>query len=67
MGSMSLMHWLIVLVVAVLLFGNRLPGIGKSLGEGIKNFKDGLGGEGKDTKDNNVADKNNDQNNKPQA
>jgi sec-independent protein translocase protein TatA len=48
MGSMSLVHWLVVLVIAVLLFGNRLPTIGKSLGEGIKNFKDGLNGNEKD-------------------
>lgn len=45
MGSMSLVHWLVVLGIALLLFGNRLPGLGKSLGEGIRNFKSGLGNE----------------------
>ena len=43
MGSMSLFHWLIVLVVVMLLFGaGRLSEVGKGLGEGIKNFKKGL-------------------------
>ncbi len=32
----------IILLIAVLLFGNRLPGIGRSIGEGIRNFKKGL-------------------------
>jgi sec-independent protein translocase protein TatA len=45
MGSMSLIHWLIVLGIALLLFGNRLPSLGKSLGEGIRNFKGGLNGD----------------------
>lgn len=48
MGSMSLVHWLVVLGIALLLFGNRLPGLGKSLGEGIRNFKGGLNGDDKD-------------------
>ncbi|MEY4674944.1 MAG: hypothetical protein RL148_2728 [Planctomycetota bacterium] len=44
-------HWEIiaVLVVALLLFGNRLPGIARSLGSSISGFKKGLkDGEGKD-------------------
>ena len=45
MGSMSLVHWLVVLGIALLLFGNRLPTIGKSLGSGIRNFKSGLNGD----------------------
>ena len=43
MGSLSLVHWLVVLAIALLLFGNRLPSLGKSLGEGICNFNGGLG------------------------
>lgn len=40
---MSIGHWLIVLFVVVLLFGvKRLPELGQSLGEGIRNFKKGL-------------------------
>lgn len=38
-------HLLLVLVVALLLFGPRkLPELGKGLGEGIRGFKDGLKG-----------------------
>jgi sec-independent protein translocase protein TatA len=37
------MHWIVVAVVALLLFGpKKLPELGKGIGEGIKNFKDGL-------------------------
>lgn len=45
MGSFSIWHWLIVLVVVVLVFGTKkLRGVGKDLGEGIQGFKDGLKG-----------------------
>src|SRR3954451_17615438 len=37
-------EWIIVAVVAVLLFGKRLPEVGKSLGKGIVEFKKGLSG-----------------------
>ncbi len=33
---------IVILVIALLLFGTRLPAVGKSLGEGIKAFKKGL-------------------------
>ena len=40
MGSLSPIHWLIVLVVILLLFGpSRLANAGKGLGEGIKSLK----------------------------
>jgi sec-independent protein translocase protein TatA len=43
MGSLSLTHWIIVVVVLLLVFGpTRLAGVGKGLGEGIRNFKRGL-------------------------
>lgn len=43
MGSFSIWHWVVVLVVVVLIFGTKkLRGVGKDLGEGIKGFKDGL-------------------------
>ena len=44
MGSMSLVHWLIVAAVALLLFGGRgkLSGLMKDAGEGIKGFGKGL-------------------------
>lgn len=35
-------EWLIILVVALLLFGHRLPGMARSLGSGIVEFKKGL-------------------------
>jgi sec-independent protein translocase protein TatA len=43
MGSLSIGHWLIVLVIVLLVFGPaRLGQVGKGLGEGIKSFKKGL-------------------------
>lgn len=43
MGSLSPVHWLIVLLVVVLIFGpSRLAGLGKGLGEGLRSFKKGL-------------------------
>jgi sec-independent protein translocase protein TatA len=43
MGSFSAVHWVIVLVVVLMLFGpGRLAGVGKGLGEGIRAFKKGL-------------------------
>lgn len=43
MGSMSLTHWLIVLVIVMLVFGTKkLRNIGQDLGGAVKGFKDGL-------------------------
>jgi len=43
MGSLSPIHWLIVIVVILLVFGpSRLAGVGKGLGEGIRSFKKGI-------------------------
>lgn len=44
MGSFSLFHWLIVLVVVIVVFGGRgkLSGLMGDAGKGIKAFKDGL-------------------------
>lgn len=43
MGSFSLVHWLIVLVVVLLLFGRgRVSEIMGDFGKGIKSFKQGL-------------------------
>ena len=40
MGSMSIVHWVIVLFVVVLLFGpRRLPELAKGMGEAIREFK----------------------------
>ena len=37
-------NWLILGVIALLLFGKRLPEVGRSLGKGIIEFKKGLAG-----------------------
>lgn len=43
MGSLSPIHWIIVLAIVLLLFGPaRLAGVGKGLGEGIRSFKKGI-------------------------
>lgn len=43
MGSFSIWHWLIVLVVVVLIFGTKkLGNIGKDVGSAVKGFKDGM-------------------------
>jgi sec-independent protein translocase protein TatA len=43
MGSFSIWHWLIVLVIIVLLFGrNRIPAVMGDLAKGIKAFKSGM-------------------------
>ena len=48
MGSFSIWHWIIVLVVVVLIFGTKkLKNLGKDLGEGIQGFKEGMTGDDK--------------------
>lgn len=41
-GMFSPWHWLFILAIAVLLFGNRLPEIARSLGRSVNEFKRGL-------------------------
>ncbi len=51
MGTFSLPHWIILLVVVLLLFGpQRLAGVGKGLGEGIRSFKKGISEDDEDAK-----------------
>jgi sec-independent protein translocase protein TatA len=46
MGSFSVWHWLIVLVVVLLIFGTKKIGnMGSDLGKAVKGFKDGVKGE----------------------
>lgn len=46
MGSMSIWHWLIVLVVVMLVFGTKkLRNIGSDLGGAVKGFKEGMKGD----------------------
>ena len=43
MGSMSWVHWAIVLLIVLLVFGTkRLKGAGQDLGEAVKGFKKGM-------------------------
>jgi sec-independent protein translocase protein TatA len=42
MGVLSPFHWMIILLIALLFFGNRLPSLMRSLGQGIVEFKKGL-------------------------
>ena len=43
MGSLSIWHWVIVLVVVVLIFGTKkLRNLGTDLGSAVKGFKDGM-------------------------
>lgn len=42
LGNIGMMEWVIILVIMLLLFGRRLPEVGKSLGQGIVEFKKGL-------------------------
>jgi sec-independent protein translocase protein TatA len=45
MGSFSIWHWLIVLLVVVLIFGTKkLKNLGSDLGSAVKGFKDGVKG-----------------------
>ena len=51
MGSFSIWHWLIVLLIVVMIFGTKkLKNMGSDLGSAVKGFKDGM-------KDDNAASK----------
>ena len=46
MGSFSIWHWLIVLVVVMLVFGTKKIGnMGGDIGKAIRGFKDGVKGD----------------------
>ena len=46
MGSFSIWHWLIVLVIVLLIFGTKkLRNMGTDLGGAVKGFKDGVKGD----------------------
>ena len=43
LGPIGVTELIIILVIVVILFGvNKLPKLGKGLGEGIRNFKDSV-------------------------
>ena len=46
MGSLSIWHWLIVLLIVVLIFGTKkLKNVGEDLGGAVRGFKEGLKGD----------------------
>ncbi len=43
MGTFSIWHWLVVLVIVLLVFGTKkLKNLGSDLGGAVKGFKDGM-------------------------
>lgn len=43
MGSFSIWHWLIVLVIVIVIFGTKkLRNMGEDLGGAVKGFKEGM-------------------------
>lgn len=43
MGTFSIWHWLIVLIIVVMIFGTKkLKNIGTDLGSAVKGFKEGM-------------------------
>ncbi len=55
-GSLGLPELLIILAIVVLIFGvNKLPRLGKGLGEGIRNFKDSVKTKKNDETDDNSS------------
>ncbi|MDD3267534.1 MAG: Sec-independent protein translocase subunit TatA [Burkholderiales bacterium] len=52
MGSFSIWHWLVVLLIVVMVFGTKkLKNIGKDAGDAVKGFKDALNGDEKKNND----------------
>ncbi len=56
MGSFSIWHWLIVLLIVVMVFGTKkLKNLGSDLGGAVKGFKDGMKDGGNPAADDNAA------------
>ena len=55
-GSLGPMEIILILVIIIVIFGaNRIPELGRGMGEGIKNFKKAVKGEEEKKKDKNPA------------
>jgi len=53
MGSFSIWHWLIVLLIVVMVFGTKkLKNLGSDLGGAVKGFKEGMKDGGPSAEDN---------------
>ena len=49
MGMPGMWEWILIIVAIMVIFGgSQLPKLGKGLGKGMRNFKEGLKGEGAD-------------------
>lgn len=58
MPNIGPMELIVVLVIVLLVFGpKRLPGLGKQLGGGMREFKDSISGSSKDDKEDDEADR----------
>ncbi|HET7729746.1 MAG TPA: Sec-independent protein translocase subunit TatA [Usitatibacter sp.] len=56
MGSFSIWHWVIVLVIVLLIFGTKkLRNVGSDLGGAVKGFKDGMKGDEAEKKPGEIA------------
>jgi Sec-independent protein secretion pathway components len=45
------LEWVVIGLVALLIFGKRLPGVARSLGQALHEFKSGFSGQGEEKKD----------------
>ena len=58
MPGIGVPELIIVLVILLVIFGpKRLPGLGRSLGSGMREFKDSISGKSKDDEDDDAAER----------